>query len=57
MQRKKIKIALGVCFVFLAIANLVKYFFYDQTLSSFALGFIANILMGINMLFLNNEEK
>lgn len=57
MQRKKIKIALGLCFASLVLVNLVRYFLYDQTLSSFVLGFIATILMATNMLFLNNEEK
>lgn len=57
MQRKKIKIALGLCFASLALVNLVRYFLYDQTLSSFVLGFNATILMATNMLFLNNEEK
>ena len=57
MYSKKIKTILGLCSAFLVIVYIVRYFFYDDSLSTFALGIVTNGLMTINMLFLNKEKS
>ena len=56
MYSKKIKTILGLCFAFLAIASIIRYFFYDDSQSIFPFSVVSNVLMAISM-FLNKEKS
>jgi len=56
MHNQKIKFILGFCFIFIAIAHIVRYFFYGEELTSFILGLLANLGLAVSMFFFNKEK-